>query len=221
MKLENIAKRISLARESKIKHVMPYDNFRDKFDAAIDLVDFVEQETTDKKIKHEARKYLVITCASCIETYFKRVAQIFINAGWANSNIREILRHDSISLADLLEINKKQLSLGEIISVSHSMQDLETINNLYSKMLGVKDFIKQVESVEVEAESGNKYVFGKEFPDFRQRIGELLNLRHLIIHHEGFKGVLGLERLFKMGVCVIAFISAADTYLMKKIPISR
>jgi hypothetical protein len=218
MKLEAIAKRISLARESKIKHVMPYENFFDKLELAADLQDFVENEKTDRKIKHEARKYVVITCASCMETYFKRVAQVFINAGWIKNDFREILRHEKISLDDLLEINKKELSLGEIISVSHSMQDLESINKFYSKMLGIKDFIKTIEKVKVEPEEGEKYTLKSKFPDFREKIGELLDLRHLIIHHEGFKGILGNDRLTRMGLSVIAFVSAADTYLMEKIP---
>lgn len=146
------------------------------------------------------------------------MAQTFINAGWIKNDLREILRHDKISLADLLEINQKELSLGEIISVSHSMQDLESVNYFFSKMLGVTDFLKELEAVEVKPEKGDKYVLGNEYPDFREKIGELLKLRYLIIHHEGFKGVLGVNRLVRMGICVFALISAADNYLMEKIP---
>jgi len=145
------------------------------------------------------------------------MAQAFINAQWIKEDLKEVLRQDKISLADLLEINKKELSLGEIVSVSHSMQDLESINHFYSRMLGIKDFIKEIKTVEVEPEKGNKYILKEEFPDFREKIKELLNLRHLIIHHEGFRGILGVKRLFRMELCVFAFISAADDYLIEKI----
>jgi hypothetical protein len=47
---------------------------------------------------------------------------------------------------------------------------------------------------------------------------ELLDLRHLIIHHEGFKRILGVKRLLRMEECVVALVSAADNYLVEKIP---
>lgn len=62
MKLEAMIKRISLAREAKIKHIMPYDNFYERLRSAGDLLDFAEDKKVDRKIRHEARKYFVIAC---------------------------------------------------------------------------------------------------------------------------------------------------------------
>ena len=218
MKFENIVKRISLSREAERKNIMPYDNFYDRVMAAGELLDFVEDAKADRKIRYEARKYIAVTFASSMETYFKRMAQVFIDAQWVNEEFREILRREKISLADLVDIKKKEISLGEIISVSHSLQDLGTINYFFSRMLGINDFLKELENIKIVPESGEKYVFKNEYPDFRREIGELLNLRHLIIHHEGFKGILGFKRLLRMALCVVAFVSAADNYLMEKMP---
>jgi len=218
MKLEAIVKRISLSRESKRENIMPYDNFYDRVTVAGKLLDFVEDEKADRKIRYEARKYIVVTLASSMETYFKRMAQVFIDAEWVNEEFREILRREKISLADLVDIKKKELSLGEIISVSHSLQDLDTVNYFFSKMLGVNDFLKELENIEIVPESGKKYVLKSKYPDFREKIGELLNLRHLIIHHESFKGILGFKRLLRMAQCVFALVSAADNYIIQKIP---
>jgi len=85
-------------------------------------------------------------------------------------------------------------------------------------MLGVNDFLKKLENIEIVPESGKKYVLKSKYPDFRGKIGELLDLRHLIIHHEGFKGILGFKRLIGMAQRVFALVSAADEYLMEKIP---
>jgi hypothetical protein len=218
LKFESIIKRISLSRESKRENIVPLDNFHDRITAAGKLIDFVEDEETDREIRYEARKYIVVTLASSMETYFKRMAQLFINAGLMKSDFREILRHEKISLDDLLEINKKNLSLGEIISVSHPMQDLESINKFYSKMLGIKDFIKAIENVKVTPEEGKEYTLKSRHPDFRDKIGDLLDLRHLIIHHEGFKGILGFKRVLKMSQCVFGLVSASDNYLLEKLP---
>ncbi len=168
MKLEGVIKRISLARESKVKYLLPYDNFIDKISSAAKLVDFVEDEKAGKEIRHEARKYFVVACVSAMETYFKRVAQDFIDFEWIEDDLLDVLKQDKISLADLLEINKRELSLGEIISVSHSFQDLESVNRFYSKMFGVSDFIKEIEANDVETEEGrhitlmNEYLISEE-----------------------------------------------------------
>lgn len=218
MKLETIAKRVSLAREAKAIYLLPHDNFLEKISSAAKLLDFVEKKKADKKIKLEARKYFVIACTSAMETYFKRMAWVFIDNKWINDDFMDILKQDKISLADLLEINKKELSLGEIISVSHSFQDLESINRIYSKMLGVTDFIEEVEAFETKVKKGKRVILKNNYSDFRKKIGELLNLRHLIIHHEGFKGLLGLQRLVEMWENLDAFVAAADNYLMEKMP---
>ena len=217
MKLEGISKRISLARESKTSHEAPYNDVYDKLFAAIELLDFVEDEKAERNIRHEARKYVVITCVSCIEVYFKRMALIFIDSGWIKDDFREILRQYNISLADLLDIKKKELSIGEIVAASHSMQDLESINRCFSKMLGRQNFLKELETVEIVPENGNKYILLQKLPDIWARIAELLQLRHLIIHHKGFKRILGVERLLAMAQCTLAFISAADNYFSDKV----
>jgi len=178
----------------------------------------VEDKKAERKVRYEARKYIVVTLASSMETYFKRMAQVFIDAEWVNAEFREILRREKISLADLVDIKKKEISLGEIISVLHSLEDLDTVNYFFSKMLGVNDFLKELENIEIIPENGKKYVLKSKYPDFRGKIGELLNLRHLIIHHEGFKGILGFKRLLRMAQCVFALVSAADAYLIEKIP---
>lgn len=218
MKLAAIVRRISIARESRIKYLLPYDNFVDRIDSAGGLVDFVEEQKANKEIKFEARKYFVITCISAMEIYFKRTAQVFIDSKWVKNDLLDILKQDKISLADLIEINKRELSIGEIVSVSYSFQDLESINRFYSKMFGVTDFIKELEAVEVETESKKHFTLKDDYPDFRKKIRDLTNLRHIIIHHEGFKGILGLERLYKMGLNLVAFVAAADDYILQKVP---
>jgi len=107
LKFENIVKRISLSRESKRENIMPFDNFYAKVMSAGDLLDFVEDEKADIKIRYEARKYVLVTLASSMETYFKRMVQVFIDAEWVNEEFREILRREKISLADLADIKKE------------------------------------------------------------------------------------------------------------------
>ena len=96
MKLEAVIRMVSLARASRMRSVMPYDNFYDKIMSAVALVDFTEDQKADKEIRQEARKYFVITCLSAMETYFKRNAQAFVEARLINEDLYEILKQDKI-----------------------------------------------------------------------------------------------------------------------------
>ena len=69
----------------------------------------------------------------------------------------------------MLEINKRELSIGEIVSVSHSFQDMESIERFYSKMFGVASFTKECETIEVESETGKRFTLGHDHPDFRKK----------------------------------------------------
>ena len=218
MNMRAIINRINLKRESKRKHILPHDNFLEKISAAVKLIAFVEEKKAKKEIRIEARKHFVVTCISAMEVYFKRVEEIFIHGQWVKNDFLDILKQNKITLADLLEIDKRELSLGEIVSASHSFEDLESINRVYSKMLGVTDFIEEVEAFKAEVEEEKHIILKNDYPDFRKKIGELIHLRHLIIHHEGFKGTLGLQRLGEMWENLDAFVSAADDYIIQKVP---
>lgn len=219
MKFEAIVERVVLARESKTKHLFPYENFNEKINAAAGLLDYLEEKKATKEIQQEARKYYVITSISSMENYFKRTAQVFIEARWVDDKFLSILKQDNISLADLYNMGRKKLRLSEIFMVSHSFQNLETINYIYSKMLGSEDILKEIETFDVEFDDGTHVVLKKDFPDFRSKIEELTQLRHLIVHHESYKGVLGRDKLYNLSKNLINFINAADAYILEKVPV--
>ncbi len=217
MNIRAIINRIHLKRESKKEHILPYDNFLGKISSSAELLEFVEENKADKKIRREARKHFIITCVSAMEVYFKRMEEMLVDAQWTKSDFLAILRQNKITLADLIEIKKKKLSLGEIVSSSHSFEDLESINSVFSKILGVTDFIKEVEALKSEVEEEKRIILKNNYPNFRKEIGELVRLRHLLIHHEGFKGIIGLQRLGEMWENLDSFVGAADYYILQKI----
>jgi hypothetical protein len=221
MKLKDIVKRIDLQRESTPRHLLPFDNFLEKISSAGKLLWFVEENTKDKKLRLEARKYFVVVCVSCMETYFRVMAAVFIDAGWVKEGFLNSLGDTKVTLSDLSEITKRKISIGEIVSVSYSFQTLETINRVYTKMLSVSDFMSEVEAFKVETEHEESVleqsVLKDRYPDFRRKIEEMIKLRHLIVHHEGFR-TLGLERLGQMWENLHSFVTAADDYLLQKVP---
>jgi hypothetical protein len=218
MRFEVVRERVVLARESKSKYLLPYENFIYKLHSAGALLDFLEEKKASKELQQEARKYYVIICISSMENYFKRTVQIFIEAKWINEDFLSILKQDTISLADLFNMDKNQFRLSEIFIVTHSFQNIESINHILSKMLGIDDVLKNIEKIDVEFDDGSHIILKKDFPDFRNKITELAELRHLIVHHEGYKGILGRERLYNLSRNLINFVNAADEYILEKVP---
>lgn len=214
MKFEAIKKRILLARESNVQHLVPYDIFLEKTVAAEALVDFIEQQEADPEIVQQARWYFVVICVSAMEIYFKETAEIFIQGGWYKNTFLEILRQDKISLADLVKMDKEKFTLGEIISVSQDFQNLNSINIFYSRMLGCQDFVKEVSEFKAPLREGKYLILINDSPEFRKDIESLVHFRHLVIHHDIFKRTLSAKRLRKMTGSLIDFIYAADFYLM-------
>ncbi len=84
-----------------------------------------------------------------MENYFRGMAHIFISGGWIKESFNAILNKEKISLADLLNMNKDNFTLEEIIAANYSFQNLYLINNFYSKMLNCHDFISEVSEYEV------------------------------------------------------------------------
>jgi hypothetical protein len=202
-------------------HLLPYDNFLGKISSAAKLARFVEENTKDKKLRLEVRKYFVVVCVSSMETYFSDTARVFVDFGWVKDDFLNSLGDTKITLSDLFEITKKSISIGEIVSVSYSFQTLETINRIYTKMLGVSDFISELEAFKVKFEEQEsvleEFVLKDSYPDFRRKIEEMIKLRHMVVHHEGFRR-LGLERLLQMWENLNSFVTAADYYLLEKVP---
>jgi len=149
-----------------------------------------------------------------MEMYFKGMAEIFIQGGWVKDNFLDTLRQDKISLADLVDINKEKYTLGEIISASHNFQSLDSINFFYSRMLGCKDFVKEVSEFRAPLGEGKYFILMNDNPEFRNDINSLVRNRHLAIHQDTFKRTLGVKKLQKMTRSLGDFVYAADFYLM-------
>ena len=218
MKIPNLIERIELQRKTPPKEILPYDNFLEKLGSALALFSFVEKKAKDKRIKLEARKYVIVVCVSDMETYFKSVVKTFVDLGLAADDIFSIFKDDKYSLGGLYEMGKRRISIGEIISVSHSFQDMDTINRVFSKMLSVDDFIAEVAEHRVVIDEdifSEGFVLKDDYPDFREQINELIHARHLIVHHEGINR-LGLKRFGRMWMSIVRFVTAADSFLGEK-----
>jgi len=204
--------RLKLLRESNIKYLTPMDLFLEKFKGAEALLDFVEEQASDEELKQQARWNFVIMCVSAMEIFFKRMAEIFIQGGWVHGSFFKSLRKDERLSVDLLKKDKEKYTDGEIISISNSFQNLDSINHFFTRMIG-KNFLKEIS--EFKAPIGqNKYIILKDdHPEFRKEISELIHYRKLVIHQDTVGRKLSKKYLYKMTGSLMDFIYASELYL--------
>lgn len=219
MKFEEIVNRMDLRRKSERGYIFPFVGFMDKVFLARKLVQFVEKNTKDNELRFEARKHLILVCVSAMETFFGNVVKDFVDNDWIAAGFLNYRRVKDIkfTLGELYEIDKKQISIGEIIAVSHSFQSLDTVNDIFSHMFDVSDFVSEVESFEVDFE-GLHLILKDDVPNYREGIEKMIQLRHMIVHHQGPRK-LGLRKLFSMYNDLLLFVEAAHLYILDKVPL--
>jgi hypothetical protein len=88
-------------------------------------------------------------------------------------------------------------------------------------MLGVDNYIDKVIKRKVKTMNNKTFIIEKDYPECIKMINELIRLRHLKIHHEGHKGILGAKRLFSMLDSLFAFIFTADICILEKVPAEK
>jgi hypothetical protein len=137
MSSKRISDRIKLFKESNVDHMLPWDIFIQKISDADSLVRFVEDKDAPEVVIQQACWHCVIMCISAMDTYFRGMAAIFIDGGWCKSTFFDSLRKDQISLSELVETQKEKLTIGEIIVLPRTFQDLKSINDFFLDSLVV------------------------------------------------------------------------------------
>lgn len=225
-KLQDIILRIDEIREALSKRygekdvILPIDAFWEKTRRSLLLLDLVESSKSPKELKIEARKNFIINCVTALENFLKDT--IFGLTEIGNLSAREILKEEKISLYDAYKLFvDRKVSLGELIVVRFSLNNLEQIDYLMSTLIGSK-FLDEVGEFEVKDEDNNlKFTLNNRFPEWRNRLSELFRLRHLYVHQVSFKDRLGLERIQKILETLSVFVEATEQYLFEFIPMDR
>ncbi len=199
---------------------IPVDVFWEKTRRAFLLLDLVENSKTHKDLKLEARKNFIINCVTALEVFLKdMLVGLLENVDLPKLN--ELL-NEKITLWEAYKLfYRNKVSAGELIAIKYSLQNLEQINLIFSKLIE-KKFLTEIGSFDVKDERGRtKFVLDKKYPDWKERLAELFELRHRFVHQISFNDKLGLERLRKLWECLTHFVEATEQYLFEYIPIEE
>ncbi|WP_062058220.1 HEPN domain-containing protein [Aquimarina longa] len=177
-------------------------NFFNNTSVAFDLLLLVETEAEEITLKYHARKNYIINLVSSIEQFFKQLVKYDLTE--YNHNIRELLK-DKISLWEASKLfTEKKLKPHDIIANYYSFQNLDEIDRIISLIVSKKflKFIGEYDSGNLrsiyEDKKINSYKLNKDYPEWRNDISELFNLRHNFVHHFSYKERISYNKLNRM-----------------------
>jgi hypothetical protein len=201
--------------------VIPIDVFYEKIRRALLLLGTIENSDVSNELKLEARKNFVINCVTALEVFLKDMLVVLLyDNEQLCERVKKIekIRRMKLNPLDAYKVfSKHRISLGELIAITFSFQNIADIEEVFSA-LTEKKFLDEVGKIKVENEEGKSFVLNEKYPDWRKKLEEFLNLRHKFVHQVSFKDRLGLKRLGDLFDCLIGFVEATEQYLLEFVP---
>jgi len=194
--LRKIEERRKLIRK---RELYPYDTFLEKTYRALSLLIAIEESKTNREIKLEARKNFIINCITALEVFLKDMVKGLIDLeAISQKGIDEFLK-EKITLKEAWEIfSESEVSLGEIISITCSFQNLTQINSIFSKLLD-QDFLEEISHFKVKREDEDiEFTLKENYPDWEIRIVEIFELRLVAISAYRIMYSFFLARIFNI-----------------------
>jgi hypothetical protein len=189
-----------------------------RLDQLIDVVNFVKDSSEkDLPFKKELAKYISIGFIACLEGYFRLAIRDLVDAGppfQANvSNLKDV----KIDLKQVVEIQKRRATLGEFVSHSISLSNLDDINEVLSTLLGT-DFLKEMKSVPLPLLDEPKTLVEMDIADrVMKDVKYSFEHRHLFAHELAPKLKVDVKTITMSSRAVFIFLLAAEAIVEKSI----
>lgn len=173
----------------KIKGIVPTNLGLNEFEQLYinEFTVVIHEITNNEKITKQLKNYLVIRLVTVLETFFRNKTIKIIDEN--NFEISGLFNKGelTIALSDFEEIQKTEFTKGRIVATNFNFQNINEINFVYSKLLGV-DFletVKQATTLKELLDNGTE-VTRDLLPSLYSNWTELLGIfqiRNEIIHN--------------------------------------
>lgn len=179
------------------------------------IIDHLEKEK-EIDFKHALSNYVIIRLVSSIEVYFRDFVREIIDDHKIEP--RGIFPNDEIiiSLFELEGIKANQnVTRGRIVSNAINFQNLERIDEIFSKLFNVKSFLQIIRAEDKQT----SYTFPNSTSTYYfswKKLQEIFTLRHEIIHKMAIPEIKP-EDLRGYFATVLIFIFSSDQFVSEKI----
>lgn len=203
---------ILAARKARKKRSnIPIEFFMDKYLNADDLLITIDKKIKRKDLKYEARKQYIISLVTAFEVYFKEAFILLIDEKRLDISKIKTLFNRKYDFEEVLLINKKRISAGELAASQFNFQELESIQKAFSSLLG-RDFISELKRYRwIYGDRKNEFI--QLDKDFYIKLERILNLRHNFTHDINFKDFISKKEIKDISSNLFTFVSLVNFFL--------
>jgi len=212
-----IHRSIRLSLESR-KHKrgrsrMAFSNFAEQFFICEDLLKAINKKISNKKSRQEARKQHVIGLVTAFEVYLKDKLSHLISK--KKIDVLKLIdkKERTFSFLDLEYISKNKLLVGDLIVYKYNFQNLESIEECFSRALELKSFFGALEKYQWNSDDGNKKNRLIVKKDFKKKLLTLLELRHGFVHEINFKANIKMKKLRSLGDNLLVAVFLMNVFI--------
>jgi hypothetical protein len=159
-----------------------YAKFNQRYDLLIKSLEFINKEEVSSSINGiELRKYYPIAIIACLEDYMRLIVKDLIDYGEPYVSNLSKLENIDLKLDVLIQMKKKNITIGEIIAHTLPFSSIDHIFNALSKIGGDELLRKIKTEINELTEKGNTDV-ANNYDDICKLICEAFRLRHIYAH---------------------------------------
>lgn len=199
-------------RNRRKRSRVPINNFITKWLNASDLLEKIHKKIRARELIQEARRQYIISLVTGLEVFLKDAFVQLIDK--YNFDYEPLVKKKSypISLIDMQYIIKHKVTMGEMIAEQFNFQNLDSIQDAFSSLLGF-DFFSALKKY--------KWIFDDKKPDgylqlaidFYIKIDRLIKLRHSFAHDVNFKKKLTMNEITKLDIELLTFANLLDFFI--------
>jgi hypothetical protein len=202
-----------------------------KMSISLKILNLAAVVSDDENLKNELTMYFYVGSASALEAYIKGlIMDVFERKKCliSEKNLKDLMR-DKITIKDAFDIFRKikpKPSEIDFILIKHSFQSLKSINEIFNKLFGKTDFLKELEEYEIRNEELRKLMgfrakgiacLKRNFPNWKRELQDIFNKRNNFLHNN-IKVETKKEKGRHIFDLMISFIVVTQQYydLLKK-----
>ncbi len=165
-----------------------------------------------EKLDVLARHNCIVNIVTAFEIFFK--SQVLHKNDWSKEGYEKLLSEE-IKLSTAYEmLQGEKITREYIIAHSQSFQNFHNINRVFSSLID-RGFYNDIELVKVSGLISGNATFLEEFPNWREKIISIFEIRHRFIHH-GEMNLLSTDDIDSLFNLALVWVTTIDAYFSKR-----
>lgn len=202
-------KALALRKSPHLRAKEPRAVYERRLKAPRQILDLVESAGLPTRVKREARRLFAVTIAAAFESYWREFTRLTLDNASPSAQQLTSLRKVSFTVAEVHDIVRRQVSLGELVASAYSFQGFDAVAQAWSELLGI-DFMTTLSKhrytlVEIPRKNrskrtplGRAVILGREvLASHLEHLQRCYAVRHDTVHDTGARHVLSLRDTFE------------------------